>query len=338
MRARILLGFVASAAGDHAGAIEHLDARDRLRARHARLAARRLRDARARLRLGRLAEPGRRRCSSEALDGAGARSSPSNRAAEVRYATYLSYALTDLGERRAARAAVLAEVLVALRSRPTTAYTRIRLYWSLGRVALEEAKPLAALDNFRRAIALLEATEDALHLARAHLACAEAAMSAGEELAGARSHLEEAERLLGARPAARRPGGAPPAAGAARRCGPATRRERRAPRPSRRSSSRSGIPSEQGRAWSALAEARAARGDPRRRRRLRRARSRCCASTEPVASTPSVLRAYGRYLRDAGREREALEVFERAAEVAASLQASPPAGANRWRGPAGHAG
>ncbi len=44
-------------------------------------------------------------------------------------------------------------------------YTRVRLYWSLGRISLEQAKPLAALDNFRRAVSLLEATEDTVHLA-----------------------------------------------------------------------------------------------------------------------------------------------------------------------------
>ena len=36
-----------------------------------------------------------------------------------------------------------------------------------------------------------------------------------------------------------------------------------------------------------------------------------------------VLRSYGRYLRDSGREREALDVFERAADVASNLQGEP---------------
>jgi propanediol dehydratase small subunit len=42
-----------------------------------------------------------------------------------------------------------------------------------------------------------------------------------------------------------------------------------------------------------------------------------------VREHANVLRAYGRHLRDAGREREALGVFERAAEIAANLQVEP---------------
>ena len=57
----------------------------------------------------------------------------------------------------------------------TDSYTRVRLYWSLGAFD-EQVEPRAALDSFRRAVVLLEATEDTLHLARAHMACAEAAM------------------------------------------------------------------------------------------------------------------------------------------------------------------
>jgi hypothetical protein len=38
------------------------------------------------------------------------------------------------------------------------------------------------------------------------------------------------------------------------------------------------------------------------------------------------LRSYGRFLRDSGREREALDVFERAAEVASNLQAESASG------------
>ena len=49
---------------------------------------------------------------------------------------------------------------------------RVRLYWSLARVAHAENKPTLALGNARKAIALLEATEDTLNLARAHLLAA----------------------------------------------------------------------------------------------------------------------------------------------------------------------
>jgi hypothetical protein len=36
-----------------------------------------------------------------------------------------------------------------------------------------------------------------------------------------------------------------------------------------------------------------------------------------------VLRVYGRYLRDVGREGDALDVFERAANVASNLHGEP---------------
>src|SRR5438067_1036197 len=78
-------------------------------------------------------------------------------------------------------------------------YTRVRLYWSLGRISGEQADSRGALESFRRAVALLEATDDTLHLARAHMACAEAAISAGEPAAAAAPHLANAERLLGPR-------------------------------------------------------------------------------------------------------------------------------------------
>ena len=42
-----------------------------------------------------------------------------------------------------------------------------------------------------------------------------------------------------------------------------------------------------------------------------------------VRNYANVLRAYGRYLRDTGREHDALGVFERAADVAANLQGQP---------------
>src|SRR5438874_5938141 len=106
---------------------------------------------------------------------------PEDLATKVRFSTYPSYALTDLGELQRAKA-VVSEVAAASEEL-TDAYTRVRLLWSLGRIALEQAKPQLALENFRRAVSLLEATEDTLHLARAHIACADAAITDGSETA-----------------------------------------------------------------------------------------------------------------------------------------------------------
>src|SRR5207237_7600446 len=60
-------------------------------------------------------------------------------------------------------------------------------------------QPGAALDYVRRAIALLEVTEDTRHLARAHLLCGTIMMSQGKaEEAG--SQFDAAERLFGPQP------------------------------------------------------------------------------------------------------------------------------------------
>ena len=78
-------------------------------------------------------------------------------------------------------------------------YTRVRLYWSLARLSEMEGRSSAALGYIRRAIALLEATEDSLHLARAHLLAAWIMGSQGNA-EGSGRHLELAERLLGPHP------------------------------------------------------------------------------------------------------------------------------------------
>ena len=82
-------------------------------------------------------------------------------------------------------------------------------------------------------------------------------------------------------------------------------------------------PDERGLAWWAVAEARAAGGRRRASTTRSARRSRCSREHGSVRDHAGVLRSYGRYLRDAGREREALDVFERAAEVASNLQAEP---------------
>jgi transcriptional regulator with XRE-family HTH domain len=312
VRARILLGFAAAAAGDALGAVEQL----------ARVIGSELVTPLSRPDV--YATLGHAYASAGLADQAVAlferaleeleRAEPGNRAAEVRYATYLSYALTDLGEIERARA-VLAD-LWSRSEHDEDRYTRVRLYWSLGRVALEEGRALAALDDFRRAIALLEATEDAVHLARAHLACAEAALSAGEDLAGARAHSEQAEWLL--RGQAARADLAVSTriqAALALQAGEGERAQSLAEQALELSR---GIPAELGRAWAALAQARAATGDPGADEAFAEAAS-LLREHGGEREHAELLRAQGRYLRDAGREHEALGVFEQAAEAAANL-------------------
>jgi tetratricopeptide (TPR) repeat protein len=247
-----------------------------------------------------------------------ARVEPENLAARVRYSTYLSYALTDLGELQRAKA-VVAEVFASA-GEAADRYTRVRLYWSLGRLALEQAQPLAALDNFRRAIALLEATEDTVHLARAHVACADATITAGDDLGGALHHLDEAERLLGPRPdnddlaVVRRM-----QAMCATAAGDTAGAEHLGQQALSLSSE---LPNERGHAWWAIAEARG-QGDERSADDAYRESIGLLVEHGTVRQQANVLRSYGRFLRKQGREREALDVFERAADIASNLQGEP---------------
>jgi tetratricopeptide (TPR) repeat protein len=73
----------------------------------------------------------------------------------------------------------------------------VRVYWSLARLSEMEGRSSTALRFARRAIALLEATEDDVHRARAHLLAAWIMNSAGDG-EGAQAQLERAEQLFGA--------------------------------------------------------------------------------------------------------------------------------------------
>jgi tetratricopeptide (TPR) repeat protein len=122
---------------------------------------------------------------------------PEDTSIEIRYATFLSYALTDAGDYE--RAAEIIREALSRAGDQADPYTRVRLYWSLGRLNVIEGRSLEALEYIRNAIALLKTTDDTLTLARAHLlaAGAEVRRGAGDEV---RRNLEQAERLLGASP------------------------------------------------------------------------------------------------------------------------------------------
>jgi transcriptional regulator with XRE-family HTH domain len=312
-RARIVLGFEAASRGDHLGAVAQLSP----------VIDTELVTAATRpdvySTLGRAyASAGSPREAVALFERALAQveeNEPENMPARVRYSTYLSYALTDLGELQRAKA-VVASVFAGAGD-AADRYTRVRLHWSLGRLALEQARPLAALDNFRRAVALLEATEDTVHLARAHVACADATISAGDDLGGALHHLEQAERLLGPRPdnddlaVIRRM-----QATCATAAGDLTGAEHLAQQALLLAED---LPNERGHAWWALAEARARAGDPTADDAYREAID-LLSEVGSVRQHAAVLRSYGRYLRENAHEREALDVFERAADVASNLQ------------------
>ena len=108
----------------------------------------------------------------------------------LRLATYLSYALTDLGEFERARSVL--EELDA--DAALDGHAQVTMHWSLARLAYMEGQPRAALNEIRRAIILLDHTEDSLELARAHLFAAEVHLWA-YNVPEAERHLELAARL-----------------------------------------------------------------------------------------------------------------------------------------------
>ncbi|MEP6813509.1 MAG: helix-turn-helix domain-containing protein [Actinomycetota bacterium] len=117
-----------------------------------------------------------------------------NAALEARYATLLSYALTDIGE--VARAEAVVQQALDRVKDTEDPYMRVRLYWSMARLAHTEGRASVALTNVRKAIALLQATEDSVHLARAHLLAAGITLSR-DDAETAEQHLDQAERILG---------------------------------------------------------------------------------------------------------------------------------------------
>jgi transcriptional regulator with XRE-family HTH domain len=113
---------------------------------------------------------------------------PDDRAVHIRYATFLSYALTDQGDFDEA-ARVVREALADADDQ-TDPYTRVRLYWSLARLNVVNGRAAEGLEYIRSAIALLKATDDTFALARAYL------LAAGAELR--QGHASEAQQQLDA--------------------------------------------------------------------------------------------------------------------------------------------
>ena len=109
--------------------------------------------------------------------------------------TYLSYALSSLGEFARAR-----ELLLRVheeQEQSADPYSQARLHWSLARLAKMEGKLPAALKHLRHSIALLESSEDSIHRARAQQLCAQV-FNLDDQPERALEHLVLAEELFGA--------------------------------------------------------------------------------------------------------------------------------------------
>jgi tetratricopeptide (TPR) repeat protein len=248
------------------------------------------------------------RCLEEVTDEA-----PDDISARLRFTTYLSYALTDGGDLE--RAQALLDAALAEAEELTDAYSRVRLYWSLARLNDIQGRSAAALDYIRRAIALLDVTDDTVHLGRAHLLCGSILLSQGR-LDDAARHYDTAERLFGAAPAAEDrvnllTDRAKLALGAGR--------AEEAVRLARAALEAAGdeYPQEKGNALLALAEGLSLDGDAVA---ANEAFQRATALLEQHGHRRDCVdayRAWGTSLRRVGRAEEALEMFERADDLTA---------------------
>jgi transcriptional regulator with XRE-family HTH domain len=237
---------------------------------------------------------------------------PDDVSAQVRFASYLSSALSDMGELERAES-VMSDALQRAEGFGDP-YTRVRLYWSLARLSEYEGKYVAALDYVRRAIALLEATEDSLQLARAHLLSAWIMGSQGNA-EGSGRHLDLAEQLFGPNPepidlAQLRVEQAKHAA-LVGDGGSAVSRAREALELLGDS-----YDLERGSAAWALAEGLALEGDIDGAGKEFERAVTMLSENRRLREAAQAARGWGRVLRGAGREAEALDVLERATDLA----------------------
>lgn len=242
---------------------------------------------------------------------------PEDVAAEVRFASYLSYALADLRDLSAARQVV--QGALARAEGAADPYSKIRLYWSLARLSLMEGKPRLALRQIHGAIGLLEATEDTRQLARAHLFCGETLLDEGDA-EGAVPHLVQAERALGE-------------SGDAADLGWLWSEQARqktlsgdhaeAAELARRALEilKDSDPLKLARAHAALAQAYAAAGSLDDAHAEYQRSVNLFAHESLWQEAASTSRAWAQSLRAAGRDQEAFEVLDRAAEYAARVPA-----------------
>jgi transcriptional regulator with XRE-family HTH domain len=238
-------------------------------------------------------------------------------ALEARYATALSYALTDIGE--IARAEEVVRHAIERASEIEDPYMRVRLYWSMARLAHHEGRTTVALDNVRKAIALLRLTDDTLHLARANILAANIALSRGDtDTAG--PYLDQAEQLLGQTPATE---------------DLIDLKHRRSRLESLRGNGDRAVelareaidmiggsnPTEEGVAFAALADGLVLQGETHGADEAFRRAVNLLEGEGRWRDATTACRSWARMLRQMGREEQALDVLDRAAELA--MRATP---------------
>ena len=247
-----------------------------------------------------------------------AREESTDASAQVRFATHLSYALANQG--RFGEAREVLNDLTASADSILDPYARIRLFWSFARLANMQGQGQSALRHLRRAIALLESTEDTLHLARAHVLSSDILILDGQaEAAG--PHLEMANRLFEL-------GGDAQDKAVVRAL--EAKREALLGRPDQalaraRESLELSDESPLGSAYFAIGLAHAQRGELEDADDAFRDAVDLLRKRGEWREAVQACRAWADMLREAGRTEEAFEVLERAAELAERASAAPRA-------------
>ncbi|HXR12055.1 MAG TPA: helix-turn-helix domain-containing protein [Gaiellaceae bacterium] len=241
--------------------------------------------------------------------------SSGNPSAEARYAAMLSYALTDVGE--IGRAEEVVHAVLERMSETEDPYMRVRLYWSLARLAAAEGRATVALKNIRKAIALLESTEDGLNLGRAHVLAASIVLGS-EDADGAAVHLDHAERLFGMNPAHQ-----DLVEIKIQRARIATMRSDAdaAVELAREALALEVPPADRGHALAVLGDALALRGDGEAANAAYGEAVDILEAEGRWRPATNACRAWSHMLRDTGRETEALDVLDRAADL--GMRATP---------------
>ena len=229
---------------------------------------------------------------------------------QARFTAYLSSALADAGELEEAR-----DVAASLSERAElNARGRAMLLWAQARAESMGGDTVAAIALMRRSLGLLDTSDDALGVARAHLLCAEILLLA-ERTDEAEPHLRGAERLfqLGANKSdigalrveqanlAVQRGDADEAVSLARRA----------------IEDRPEHPIHQGSAYRALGMALALRGETAAAIESYERAAALLERGGEYKALANTYRAWARTLERAGRESEAVEKMEQAAEVGA---------------------
>jgi transcriptional regulator with XRE-family HTH domain len=230
---------------------------------------------------------------------------------EARYSTLLSYALTDMGE--IARAEDVVRRALDRMEDTSDPYMRVRLYWSIARLAHAEGRDSTALTNIRKAIALLQATDDTFHLARAHILAAQITLGRGDA-DGSEQHLEQAELLFGSSstPQDRLNVTQHRARIALRRNDPRTAIDHAR---TAIELSQTAAPAEEGIGLHVLADALAMSGDAGPALDTYERAVELLEGGGRWRDASVACRAWGRLLRDQNRESEAIDVLDRAAEL-----------------------